>query len=195
MARMWEIIYKIYNPLFFLKEKIERPTVNREWWSRPWTGTPWLPVRTPEHCFLYLVPGCPWWAPRRCPPLSLWFPAPHVSGWLPLIFQDDTAVTSPVAAFPPFCASFPSLLCHLSPGGCAHMPLTVPWHPCTALVFLTTNRTLSYISLSGVCPFDSRANAWSSPSQYLVQTGCSINALWVNEYMSKPWTNKHTTEE
>lgn len=93
------------------------------------------------------------------------------------------------------CGSFPSLLRHLSPGGCAHMPLSVPWHPCTALVFLTTNRTLSYISLSGVCPFDSRANAWSSPSQYLVQTGCSINALWVNEYMSKPWTNKHTIEE
>ena len=87
--------------------KVNWPTVNNEWWSRPWTGTPWLPVRTPEHCFLYLVPGCPWWAPRRCPPLSLWFPAPHVSGWLPLIFQDDTAVTSPEAAFPPFRATSP----------------------------------------------------------------------------------------
>lgn len=124
---MWEIIYKVYNPLFFLERKnrkVNWPTVNNEWWSRPWTGTPWLPVRTPEHCFLYLVPGCPWWAPQRCVPLSLWSPAPHVSGWLPLIFQDDTAVTPPLAAFPPSMPPLPGRLCSyasLCPGTSAHL--------------------------------------------------------------------------
>ena len=92
--------------------------------------------------------------------------------------------------------SFPSLPCRLVPGGWL-ICLSLSHGASAHLLYLSllTEDFVFYLSLSGVCPFDSRVNAWSSPSQYLIQTGCSINAQWVNKYMSKPWTNKNTTEE
>lgn len=52
---------------------------------------------------------------------------------------------------------------------------------CKPLVPLTRLNLGLYL-FSLVCDLlDSRDSGWSSPPQYLEQSGCSINCLWVNE--------------
>lgn len=76
--------------------------------------------------------------------------------------------------------------------------LSLPYHPslqdgvlmygslslqylCKSLMSLTRLNLGLYL-FSLVCYLlDSRDSGWSSPPQYLEQTGCSINCLWVNE--------------
>lgn len=147
----------------------------------------WLPVRTLEHCFLYLVLAVLDGHLRGVYLYPLWSPAPHVSSWLPLIFQDDTAVTPPLAAFPP---SMPPL-----PGGCAHMPLCPGTSAHLLYLSLLAEDFIFYLPLW-------RVPIWQQ-GQCLIISITVFGTDWVlhkccvsrNAYMSKPWANKHTIEE